>query len=83
VLVELSPKAQLQVYGLVPPEADPVNVTARGAVPEVGLALADAESAAAALAVIVTELVAVFDFESVTVSVAVYVPAVEYVWEGL
>jgi hypothetical protein len=42
VPVELSPKFQLQVYGLVPPEADPVNVTARGAVPDVGLAEADA-----------------------------------------
>jgi hypothetical protein len=83
VLVVLSPKAQLQVYGLVPPEADPVKVTARGAVPDVGLAEADAVSAAAALTVIVTDLDAVFDFESVTVSVAVYVPAVEYVCEGL
>jgi hypothetical protein len=59
------------VYGLVPPLADPVNVTARGAVPEVGVAEALAVSDGAALTVIVTDFVAVFDLESVTVSVAV------------
>jgi hypothetical protein len=65
------------VYGLVPPEADPVKETARGVYPEVGLAEAVAESAGTEVTVMVTELEDVADEESVTVSVAVYVPTDE------
>jgi hypothetical protein len=72
-----SPKAQFQVYGLVPPEADPVKETARGANPEVGLAEAVAESAGTEVTVMVTESDEVAVLESATVSVAMYVPAAE------
>jgi hypothetical protein len=77
VLEDPSPKAQLHLYGVVPPDADPVKETARGAYPEVGLAEAVAVSAGTEVTVMVTELEAVVDLESVTVRVAVYVPAEE------
>jgi hypothetical protein len=48
-----------------------VKDTARGAVPEVVLAEADADSEGTAFTVMVTELEDVADAESVTVSVAV------------
>jgi hypothetical protein len=54
-----------------------VKETARGAVPEVGLAEAVADSAGAVLTDMITELEDVVDLESVTESVAVYVPAKE------
>ena len=76
-LVELtpSPKSQAKVIGARPPVAEPVNATASGASPLVGLAEAaatragDTTTAAVALAV---RLLA-----SVTVTAAVYAPAAE------
>ncbi len=56
----------------MPPDAEPVKATARGAVPEVGLADAEAASGGAlAETVIVTEELAVLLALSVTVRVEV------------
>ncbi len=67
MLVPPSPKAQLYVYGPVPPFGLQVNATARGAAPEVGVA--EPVTDRAALTTIV-ELVhcAICESESVTVT---------------
>ena len=74
---EPSPKFQEYVYGPVPPEALPENVTARGAVPDDGDAEPDAVNPPpdAPLTVMLTDACAVWLAESVTVRTAEYVPA--------
>ena len=74
-----SPKFHEYVYGPVPPDADPTNETPRGADPDVGFPLAEADRLETGLVtVITTEPVAVSLIESVAVRVAVKVPAPVY-----
>lgn len=69
----VSPKVQLNVYGLVPPDAVAVKVTGLFTAGLVGVKVNPAETGRGATVMDCVEL-AVLAFASLTVTVTVYVP---------
>src|SRR5438552_18682471 len=74
-----SPKFQENAYGVVPPEAFAVKLTAVPAVPVVGGVVNETASVKGEI-VIVAVAVACFAFALVALTLTVYVPFSSYVW---